>query len=413
MGETILSSQLTWAQLHSEIQQMKDVTKRQKERIASGWNALESAFGSQWLYDAISVKHPWIFNFEDKSPWVKSFYGIIGERKKDLVGTSGLDIIIDKLKSPQDPVSAQAELNAGWKLFKSGIDFRYIKRTQRKKTADIRAKIDRKEIDIEVTVLRISPSYLQQMSIMTRISMALSQKRVSSGGMIYQNLSVPDSEYIIDRIRDTISLSLKENRRIEIRYQDIAEFCIAPKKLRSEVDLWKAERKMSPEHSLMSHDFKINEGRRIHRIIQDKCEQIGEKLPGIVYIEGFSFQLLSSGVMGSQHFKPSEIEEGVYKNRNLLFVVLNNLSYSTGELPLPMARKASFQSYSYIARKNIAPFLSESTWLIQNKSHEWQTLRHKKLLRAFWHRGRKDPLRTWEKRAFEDIKSQFDSLESN
>ena len=413
MGEAILSSQLTWAQLHSEIQQMKDVTKRQKKRIAFGWNALESAFGSKWLYEAISAKHPWIVSFEDKDPWVKSFYGIIGERINDLAGIDGLDIVIDKLKSSQDPVSAQAELNAGWKLFKSGIDFRYVQRTQKKKTADIKAKIDRKEIAIEVTVLRISPSYFQQMNIMRKISIALTDKRVISGGKVYRNLSVPHSEHIIDRIHDAISLSLMKNQRIEIRVRDVAEFCIAPNKFRSEVDLWKTERKMSPKNSLMSHDFTGNEGRRIHRIIQKKSKQIGDNTPGIVYIEGFVFQLLSSGVMGSQHFKPSEIEEGVYENKNLLFVVLNNLSYSTGKLPLPLARKASFQSHAYIARRNIAPFLSESTWLIQNRFHKWQPLRHKKLLRAFWHRGRTDPMRTWEKRAFDVIKSQFDNLESN
>jgi hypothetical protein len=77
---------------------------------------------------------------------------------------------------------------------------------------------------------------------------------------------------------------------------------------------------------------------------------------------------------------------------------------------LEMARCTSHEPHSLVSVKNIAPFLSEQTWLIKNRFHKWSTLRHKKLVRAFWYRGRNDPMEIWEKRAMDEITAQFDEM---
>jgi hypothetical protein len=403
--------ELSWKKLHSEIREIKGLTNKQMERISHGWHYLERALGPSWLNNAVSSRHLWNPDIRNNEPWIKSYYGVIGERINDLSGISGFDLILEKLRTTNDPVGVIAEMNAGWKLHKIRINFQYVETTQKGKTADIRAFIDRKEIAVEVTVHRISPFQIRQRRNFDRIARALSNSKVSSGGKVYRPLSIPHTDDIIEHITVAISKALKENRKVELQLYDIADFCIAPIKLQNEVETWKKKLDLKPSTSLHSPDFYDNAGRRIQRTIQKKAKQIPEKVPGVIYIEGLSFNVASYGLVGSQYFKVHEIEEAVFENQNLLFVVLNNLNISENRERIALARKVSRKPHSYISIKNIAPYLSENTWLISNRFHKWPTLRHKKLIRALWYRGRVDPMKRWEKRAIRSVVKQFEESE--
>ena len=89
---------MDWNELKQEIQSMVGIQPSDKERILSGWSVLEDCLGSGWFDEAASINHPWTLEFQNKAPWVKASFGIIGERISEISGIDGFEGILKKLK---------------------------------------------------------------------------------------------------------------------------------------------------------------------------------------------------------------------------------------------------------------------------------------------------------------------------
>jgi hypothetical protein len=399
---------MDWAQLIQEVSDLKDVQTTELERLLLGLKTLEDLFGSSWLEEAASNNHPWIADFKQKTPWAKLFYGLIGVRLFELEGTEGLEYVLDNMKEPGDKCrSAQAELNAGWKLFSAGLEFEYRRVSPGKKTNDIRTHLDGREVSIECGMPRVPVEYHHQLQHLTNISRALNDPRVNCGMIVLQNIAGPYADYLIVKIEEAITTSLEKNLPVQFRETNYAEFCIAPKELKSKVDEWKKERDMKPETTLKGPILDLNLGRKYHSFILKKCRQISDETPGIVYLEGVSFHTWFGSRIAPFGFSIDDIQMAVYEKPKLLFAAFGNLNIGHG----PSVHNVDFQRRTYVSKSRIISDLYEETWIEKNRFHKWNDLEYEQVINAFWFTGDSISSQERDRSLFEGIKREFE-LES-
>ncbi len=397
---------MNWAQLIQEVSDLKDVQTTELERLLLGWKTLEDLFGSSWLEEATSNSHPWVADFKKKTPWVKLFYGLIGVRLSELESTEGLEYVLEDLKTHgEKALSAQAELNAGWKLFKAGLGFEYRRRSLEKKTYDIRTHVDGREVSIECTMTRVPVEYHHQLRHLTKISTALNDPRISCGMIVLRNIAGPHADYLIVKIGDAITKSLEKNQPVQFRETNIAEFCIAPKELKSKVDEWKRERGLKLETTLKGPILDLNLGRKFHSSILKKCRQLSHETPGIVYLEGVPFHTWFGSRIAPFGFSIEDIQMAVYEKPKLLFAAFGNLNIGHG----PSVHNVDFQRRTYVSNSRIISDLYEETWIEKNRFHKWNNLEYEQIINAFWFTGDSMSSQERDRSLFEGIKREFEN----
>ncbi len=375
---------MNWNELTQEIHSLEEIQSSEKERILSGWNVLEDCLGTGWFDDeAASSNHPWIQEFKNKAPWVKAGFGIFGERISMLSDVEGVGCVIEKLKKSDQVISAQAEINAAWKLKSAGLDFEFFEYThppQEKKSVDLRVIIDSQTVSVEVTVPRVGHNYSIQMNNCSRLSRALTHPDVCAGMIIFNSLSNLWTENLESRIEDSIKKAIERQRMVEFRDYHFAEFCIAPKKLKFQVDEWKKRREMEPNTNLRSDYLDMNWGRRLHRIVQDKCKQFETESPGIVYMEGIPFSTWFGNRPQPWNFTQADIQMASTENSDLLFVAIGGLGYGSGL----SVHNVDYQGRNYVSNCHILLELYEENWVLTNPFHKWTNLNTTEIINAFW-----------------------------
>lgn len=372
---------VSWNTMYSEIEILHSVSPYQRDLILTGWNKLALLLGEDWPENAQEQRHPWIKDWYNKAPWVKAFYGHIGHQLSRLEKKEHFDAVLDRLKSPSPNscFSAQAEINAAWKLEKSKILFELVKPSQRKKSFDIRAQIDRREVGIEVSILGQSQKFQKQFVIFRKVAISLmstSFSKLEAAGQIHRMLSQPHADHLVSMIEKGKQEALKEERIVLIE-EDAFEVCITPKGNTSFLRDWKLERGMNEDNTLNAPSFDTSYGTRLHAKIQTKSKQIPAETPGIIYLEGIPIDLIDKEPMLMVNFANADIEEAVYENTNLLFVVLNSSSFGWGFNRRLVGRGM------YVSRTVRYRLLADIAMIVSNRFHQFPKLRHKGLVNAF------------------------------
>lgn len=372
------SPNLTWSQFLNEIKELERISNSIKQYMYVGWQKLTQVFGIDWPSSAYDEKHPWIATMFNKAPWVKAYFSRIGHQILNIEDYVNFEKILTRLMNPKECFSAKAELDVAWKLLKGGVDFKFLEPTQSQKSCDIIAKVDRKDVAIEVTTFLQSQKSKIQLEIFMSISHILMQSDVIAGGKILRMLSKPHAKYLMEQIREGVDKAIQDDCLVLIDFEDIAEFCIAPKHMKKLVDDWKLDRDMRPDTQLFGPDFDISEGRRLHSKIMKKCHQIPETSPGVLYIEGAPIHIIGKDNEIMLRFSTADIEEAVYENPNLLFVTLNKHSLGWG------TNYYHVDSGIYISKRVQFNLLEDITMIVANRFYKYQPIRHKKLIKAFW-----------------------------
>ncbi len=372
---------ISWNKMFTEIEELNDVSQGIKNKILNGWKELAAILGDDWPEYAQEKKHPWIPNWYNKAPWVKAYYGHIGVQLKLLTNKEHIDAIIERLKdsTPISCISAQTEISAAWKIRKSKIDFDFVKPSQRKKSFDIRAIVDRREVGIEISIMRGSQKFAKQYEIFQRIAVCLmgtSIRGTKSAGRILRMLSRPHAEYLISQIKQGQKEVLKENKVVMIN-EDAFEACLVPKGEEKVLDEWKSTREMTKDNTLTGPDLDSSFGNRLHAKIQRKSKQIAHDMAGVLYLEGIPISFKKDELISMQNFELAEIEEAVYERTNLLFAVLNRFSLGWGP------NQRIYGPKIYASKKLRYKLLEDTSLIIPNRFHQFSTLRHKKLINAF------------------------------
>ena len=368
--------------MNQEIRELSGVTNKTRVSILNGWGKLAKFMGRNWPTLAQEQRHPWIQDWYNKAPWVKAYYGHIGHQLSLLEGKRYLGAVIDRLKNPDATkcYGAQAEINVAWKLAKSRIPFEFVGPTQSRKSFDFRAKVDRKEIGIEVSVVGQSQKFKIQMEIFQSISTALmsaSFQNAQAAGRIHRMLSRTHAKHIIEMINQGIRKALKNNDAVIIEEEGAFEFCIAPSEKVNTLQEWKEKRGYNDTTQLSAPNFDANIGNRLHAKIMQKCKQIPSETAGVVYLEGVPIYIMEKEPKIMMQFKMADVEEAVYENSNLLFVVLNKFS-------LGWSRTSRFESRGMqLARISHYGLLEDVSMVVMNRYHQFPNLRHKKLINAF------------------------------
>ncbi len=366
----------------SEIKELGGVSHKTKAVILDGWEKFSKLMGKDWPDLAQEQKHPWIKEWYNKAPWVKAYFGHIGHQLSLLESKVHFDSLLDRLKIP-DAIkcyAAQAEINAAWKLEKAQIPSEFVDPSQRTKSFDIRAIIDRKEVGVEVSTFGQSQKFKIQMEIFQKISVSLmagSLQKAEAAGQIHRMLSRTRAKHIIEMIEQGIQESLRDNKVVLIEEEDAFEFCVVPKKRATALQEWRRKRDMGESTQLSAPKFEVSAGNRLHAKILRKCKQIPPETAGVVYLEGVPIYIMDKDPQITMDFGIADIEEAVYENTNLLFAVLNKFSLGWG-------RSRRFESKGiHFARILRYRLLEDVSMIVANRYHEFPNLRHKKLINAF------------------------------
>lgn len=176
-----------------------------------------------------------IQNWSNKAPWVKAYYGHIGRQLGLLEKKEHFEAILERLRIP-DPTksyAAQAEFNAAWELEKSRIPSEFVDPSQRKKSFDICAIVDRNEVGVEASTLEQSQRFKIQFEIFRKIAMSLmagSRHQVKAAGQIHRMLSQTRARHIIKMIEQGMQEALREDKVLLIGEDNAFEDCIVPRK---------------------------------------------------------------------------------------------------------------------------------------------------------------------------------------
>ncbi len=382
MDVLIEQPDVSWSKMISEIKELNGVTHKTKAVILDGWEELAKLMGKDWPNLAQEQKHPWIQEWYNKAPWVKAYFGHIGHQLSLLKSKVHFDSLLERLRISDATkcYAAQAEINAAWKLEKSRIPSEFVEPSQRTKSFDIRAIIDRKKVGVEVSTFGQSQKFRIQMKIFQEISMSLmagSLQKAEAAGQIHRMLSRTRAKHIIKMIEQGIKESLRDNKVVLIEEEDAFEFCIVPKKRVADLQEWKQERDMGESNQLSAPNFDISAGNRLHAKILRKCKQIPPETPGVVYLEGVPIYIMDKDPQIMMNFNVADIEEAVYENTNLLFAVLNRFS-----LGWKRNRRIEYKGIR-LARILRYGLLEDASMIIINRYHKFPSLRHKKLINAF------------------------------
>ncbi len=381
MGEI---DELSWSRIYREIDDMDYLSEPDKNRIRKGWSYLEAILGSEWLAISNRIKHPWIYQMSYNGLWSKSIFGLIGEKLNDLQDVPGFDIKIEELKRPtKKALTITTEFNAAWKLFRNDIDIEFVSENPKNQSADIIARVNETNIQIEVTSLETPSHYFIQQRNLSKIAETLNHPQTYAGCRIYRNLSSTRTNHIVHLIEEMIELTLERNHAIKRWERDTFDICLAPLSLKQDVDDWKVEHKMRPETSLIGPIVNTHQGRKLQSTIFRKSNQISENNPGVIFIEGVPFHIFGDSVSKTAPFEDEFVEEPLYENTNLLFLVFNNFTFTKSrEIGL---QKVDSHKRKYLAKYRAAPCIDDETWLTINRFHKWDDLIFKPLLDAFWY----------------------------
>lgn len=366
----------------SEIEELDSVSNRIRTLILNGWENLSELMEENWPYLAQEQKHPWIGDWYNKAPWVKAYYGHIGHQLKALELQANFSSLLERLKSPDVTTSygAQAEINAAWKLKRSRIPFEFVDPSQRGKSFDSSATVDRMEVGIEVSTFAQSQKFKIQMDIFQKIASSLmmcSMKGAAAAGQLHRMLSRTRAMHIIGMIREGLKDALKYDKEIFIEEADAFEFCIVPKSKVATLQKWKQKRNLGESTQLSAPNFNTSTGNRLHSKILRKCKQIPHDMPGVIYLEGVPVYIMDTEPEIMMDFKLADIEEAVYENTNLLFASLNRFT-----LGWKGSRRIVKKDVRYV-RVNRYGLLEDVSMIVSNRYHRYPHLRHKKLINAF------------------------------
>jgi len=369
--------EMSWSRLQAEAASAEHMTSFARVYAGEGWKRLADAMGPDWLSSAVQEGHPWVGNFDNRAPWVKMYYGRIGHQIALLSDRPGFDMILSRLKDRQTCVSAQAELNAAYKLAGAGMPVEFIQPSPRAKSCDLKTTVDRREVYVEVATLEQSQTSMIQMDIFTRISISLMNPKIESAGIIYRQLSRPHASDIVARTERGIEEALTTDSVVSIDEEGVVAICIAPKHRKSEVIRWKQEHGLDISAHMTAPAFLGSSGRRLHAKIQEKCRQIPENSTGVIYIEGIFVYLTDKAPRVTLDFTKAEVEEAVYECPKTLFVVLNKYYMDWG-------RSFSLEENGIRFSKRVYHgVLGDVSMAVLNRFCSSPRIRHGRLLKAF------------------------------
>ncbi|MHA1168968.1 MAG: hypothetical protein ACTSRU_14160, partial [Candidatus Hodarchaeales archaeon] len=243
----------------------------------------------------------------------------------------------------------------------------------------IRAVVDRREVGIEISLMRRSQKFTKQYDRFQRIAaslMGIGIGKTKSAGRILRMLSKPHVEYLLAQIKLGQQKALKENKVVMIQ-EDAFEACIVPRGEERILDEWKLKREMTKDNTLTAPNFDSSFGNRLHAKIQRKSKQIPHDIPGCLYLEGIPVYLEKDESISMLNFDLAEIEEAVYERTNLIFAVLNRFSLGWGINQRIDGPKI------YASKRLRYRLLEDTSLIIPNRFHQFPTLRHKRLINAF------------------------------
>jgi len=352
---------------YERVKENDTLTDRQKEEIIRGFNKLMKVFGESQLREALRNRHP-IFDFlRFQAPWSLFYVAELGRKLMMLGEVPNFERLKTMLMNKDEFDSAEAELEIAVKMKKAGFDIELYP-TVNSKESDIKVFLDDEEYFFEITTLQASEEERAARKTFYFLTWPfLSDNRISIMGKIHKTLSIPHIHELQRKIRNKITLAIKEDRCLELAEPRVINYLICPKNKVKEQNNWLRRKGLKASLEGPSWYDRIVEPRRIRKRFQDKCKQLPKDRPGIVVI--FTSLLYLGGIESNCETLVDILEETIYANSRLICGII--ISYY-GCVQPEITKLIQKPQYVFSSKYYPKILRKEETVIIKNRYSKFQ-----------------------------------------
>jgi hypothetical protein len=307
-----------WSYHRKLIQENKELSEIDKERIFSGLCHIKRIFGEGFLETVVEEHHPILGYFRNFAPWTRFWLKEFGDMLSTLEESSGFERIRRKLASKENFSSAISELEIAYRFKIAGFSVELYPKCGRYE-CDLKAQKPSKEVYVEVS--NIGPSEEERKTSYTLNELTKSyifDPEVQIAGKIYKRLSHPRIAEIKREINSYVKEAKKKQECFEVSHPGIVDIIVCPRSLSARAHKWLKQKGIRSSFEGPSCD--VDEIRRVRKTFRDENRQLPKNKPGLIAI--FHDNIIIEGDAESYRELSYEIEEEIYEHSNLVDGVL-------------------------------------------------------------------------------------------
>jgi hypothetical protein len=278
--------------------------------VLNGLNNIREILGENWFKYCYENLHPFVYSFTNKAPWSLLWHADLGLKLLKLKSVKRFNSLLNRLKNPQEYISALGELEVATKILKTGYPFELYPKYERKEQ-DMKVLVEGREIYFEITSMRSPEQSIRASKILEQLCGSAFNSGVYPTCKIHKILSQPRIRELQVRIIQGIEKTLKTGECVEITEPGIIDYLIVPEGKEEEMRKWQAKKNIS---GCEGPPFEFNEPKRIRKVIERENNQLPHNYPGIVVV--YNNNIFERDSMFET--LAYELEETVYDHRNLI-----------------------------------------------------------------------------------------------
>lgn len=269
------------------LQNDDELSESQKQLILDGWMELKQIFDDDWLKEKDNY-HPIISHLKNTALWSRLWLAYFGITLSEL-GKELTDKIKQKLLSESQFYQTYDEIDVASKFKRNGYSITFVKEKKKRKTPDIIAKCDGRELCIEVTMKSASEDWLMKRKTFMELSeFSFIDHKVNYFCIIHKSpLSTPKLRELKEKIKEKF-----EKARNETGYEEFVE----PNVIECYICTNENIDRVPPEKRIIKGPRAFINGsdeiRRIKGTIKEKVSQLCDGKPGILVIYENNFDIV-------------------------------------------------------------------------------------------------------------------------